>query len=101
MSDELEYNASPEQSIDINSLEVFRTLAWWNRRMEAKILKNKYKGFWRQAEIGYLVRRLHQEVLELSEALGTEGDVIDECVDVANFAMMLADVWRQTHGETP
>lgn len=101
MSDELEYNALPEQSIDAHIVEVCKTLAWWQRRMEAKIQKNKHKGYWRQAEMGYLMRRLHQEVLELSEALGADGDVIDECVDVANFAMMLADVWRHTHGETP
>ena len=52
---------------------------------------------WLQEDIGWLCTRLLEEVYELEAAItmsrSHEGyDVVKEAVDVANFAMMIADV---------
>lgn len=62
--------------------------------MEAKLRMNDHKPHWRTCSLEYLRARLSQEVAELDGAL-EDGDprlVRGEAVDVANFAMMLADV---------
>lgn len=71
---------------------------WFAEVMEDKLKKNDHKTHWKYAEIGYLSKRLHQESKELSRALQhtdeTEQsnlEIIQECADVANFAMMIAD----------
>lgn len=72
--------------------------------MEAKLQKNDRKGGWRGCEPGWLLLRLVDEVGELAEAAlhlwrqragASEDDrraVLAEAADVANFAMMVADV---------
>jgi len=59
--------------------------------MEVKMRKNDHKGGWEDMDVGELIERLLQEVGELTKALIAEGSdhVRDECVDVANFAMMI------------
>ena len=78
--------------------------------MEEKLQKNDHKEHWSKSNYAYLIQRLHQEVEELDEALqgfiigqtmprdlsGSNsikqyGEVVDECIDVANFAMMISD----------
>ncbi|HEY6108667.1 MAG TPA: hypothetical protein VIV56_07170 [Gemmatimonadales bacterium] len=80
-------------------------------QMEAKLNANRHKGDragWAAMEPRQLLAMLRDEVEELCDALewkscgcreancphGTGGapDVIGECADVANFAMMIADV---------
>lgn len=77
--------------------------------MEAKLQRNDRKGGWRGCEPGWLLLRLVDEVGELAEAAlkvwrqrgGPPGSgpseediraVLAEAADVANFAMMVADV---------
>ena len=78
--------------------------------MERKLKENEHKEYWSKSNYAYLIRRLRQEVDELEEELSSfvigqamptdlsgscsiekYGEVVDECADVANFAMMIAD----------
>jgi pentatricopeptide repeat protein len=73
--------------------------------MEAKLEANRHKGdrdAWRREQKAYLRRRLLEEVAELFHEMDTNGvpgtaserkaRIRSECADVANFAMMIADV---------
>jgi len=63
--------------------------------MESKLTQNDHKKSWNLCEDNYLFSRLLQECSELDQALKAESpeDIISESVDVANFAMMIADKW--------
>jgi NTP pyrophosphatase (non-canonical NTP hydrolase) len=69
---------------------------WFARQMEARLLANDHKGGWRDCTVEELLQRINDEYLELLEAVnGNPSDIhsiIAECADVANFAMMVADV---------
>jgi NTP pyrophosphatase (non-canonical NTP hydrolase) len=71
--------------------------------MEERLAANDYKCGWADADTDYLLGRIEDEVHELKEALfehdwvrtGSKELAINvrkECADVANFAMMIADV---------
>ncbi len=72
------------------------------RVMERKLRENDHKGGWEDEDIEWLMERLTGEVAELSKALTTPNDgplserrrrsAVREAADVANFAMMVADV---------
>lgn len=67
--------------------------------MEAKLGQNRHKGDregWLKDSPEALVFRMRQEVVELCGALMFDKPdaIISECADVANFAMMVADVVR-------
>lgn len=65
--------------------------------MERKLRKNDHKGGWNTSEFWYLSTRLEEERRELDRAIiravrsNKWKAVIGEAVDVANFAMMIAD----------
>lgn len=78
-------------------------------RMEAKLEKNRHKGdraAWLKDRPWSLVERLLDETVELQDRFTHDHDgmiwcddcekTADECADVANFAMMVADVvtWK-------
>ena len=77
------------------------SVLWFADRMEAKLRKNDHKGGWKASELSELLVLLEKEVAELGQAAfrlacleitdSTIHGVIDEAVDVANFAMMIAD----------
>ena len=90
---------------------VSATLPWVRglaREMEAKLDANRHKGDrngWRREQVSFLRRRLLEEVAELFHEMDTKGvpgipderkarkaRIRSECADVANFAMMIADV---------
>lgn len=57
-----------------------------------KLKKNSHKAHWETVDCDYLFDRLLEEVQELKDARsGTVEQIMDECYDVANFAMMIAD----------
>lgn len=57
-----------------------------------KLKKNSHKAHWETVDCDYLFDRLKEEVQELADARsGTVDQIILECYDVANFAMMIAD----------
>jgi len=77
--------------------------------MEAKLRENDHKGGWKTDDAEDLFVRLGEECVELSEAIGLwriqddwrsaalhlpacRKNVAREAADVANFAMMIADV---------
>jgi hypothetical protein len=64
--------------------------------MEERLKANDYKGGWDNCSAQYLMNGLLEELAELSAAI-LEGDfsgINEEAVDVANYAMMLADIHR-------
>ena len=78
--------------------------------MQMKLNKNSHKSGWKGMDFGpfgegrgqywrekdeYLLKRLDEEVTELKQAISegkSDVEVAHECADVANFAMMIADV---------
>ena len=86
-------------------------VVWFADAMERKLRENDHKRHWTGMGMQYLSMRLTQERKELYAAIAS-GDptlVLDEAADIANFAMMVADVARRStvpHGvrvtpETP
>jgi len=75
-----------------------RGLNWFVREMEKKLEANFYKREWCFCSLQYLSMRLTQEKKELARAIKKKDKkrIIEECADVANFAMMIAD---NTHHE--
>lgn len=61
------------------------------RICETVLKENDYKGGWKKMSRRQLEQRLQQEVRELLVATDLD-DVVKEACDVANFAMMIADV---------
>lgn len=73
-------------------------LAMW---METKLRANDHKGGWSIGEAGYLFAKLHEECGELARAFCEEPDrnaVWQEAADVANVAMMIADIAKDRRG---
>jgi hypothetical protein len=72
---------------------------WFSERMMAKMLKNAHKGGWHNDSLEFLRYRVGVELQELDEALAdpnaTADEIIDECADISNFAMMIADRARE------
>ena len=68
----------------------------FTEQMELKLRKNDHKGGWTNCDIRYLINRLRSELLELDYAIRLDDNrmIVDEAVDVANFAMMIADNHR-------
>lgn len=65
--------------------------------MEAQLRKNDHKGGWKNDRPHALLKRLYDEAAELGHAMPYDDDFDPENVgweaaDVANFAMMIADV---------
>jgi hypothetical protein len=64
--------------------------------MERKLRENDHKGGWQADHPLALMRRLKQEVEELDQAMfnGNGQKILNEGADVANFAMMIADLYH-------
>lgn len=62
--------------------------------MRYKLKKNEHKGKWEDLNLSTAISRLKDELLELEEAIsrGSEIEIILEAADVANFAMMVANI---------
>jgi hypothetical protein len=75
----------------ITDLDVRPEVARFALLMEAKLRANDHKRPWRHCPLQYLSMRLTQERKELAEAIATKTGVGEECADIANFAMMVAD----------
>ena len=63
--------------------------------MEEKLEMNSHKGGWDGMTPGELLRRIKQEVGELTRAIEKNRSALDvarEAADVANFCRMLADL---------
>ena len=76
-----------------NARAVGPAVAQFAAHMRRKLLENTHKGPWRELSSDYLMTLMADEMDELEEALekGDPKAIIDECADVANFAMFIAD----------
>lgn len=75
---------------------------WFAEQMENKLKENEYKGGWDDCNVYWLWQRLRDESRELLNAIdlcrdlgADKNNIIREAVDVANFAMMIADIVRK------
>lgn len=70
---------------------------WFAEQMESKLQENDHKGGWEECDPFWLLDRLKEEIFELKLSMARQEneDVIKECADVANFAMMIADKARK------
>ena len=78
------------------------SLQWFAARIENELCENDHKGGWKKCTHSWLLSRLKEEVAELEEALqkpDNQEHVISEAADVAAFAMMIADLAGELHGE--
>ena len=74
-------------------------LAWFANKMESVLRCNDHKRHWTGMSTAQLLTRLRQELRELERETKRDGTldggtwkIIKEAADVANFAMMIADV---------
>jgi NTP pyrophosphatase (non-canonical NTP hydrolase) len=83
---------TPEYSSSMRGIE--EILYWFTNHMRGKLMRNMHKQSWRYSDIGYLRRRLDQELKELDEAIasGDEKSISSECGDCSNFLMMIHDL---------
>ena len=73
-----------------------KEVKWFAEQMEKKLQKNDHRSGWKDADEDFLLQRLQEEILELKDEICeshiyNSKKVIEECADVANFAMMIAD----------
>lgn len=76
---------------------------WFAEQMGSRLKKNDHKSGWKDTGTIHLLNSLRQETNELEGVVYfNEGeiDIISEAADVANFAMMIADVSRIQEGES-
>lgn len=86
-----------EDARKIAEWECRREVRQFAKAMEECLRANDHKPGWKQDEIRALLDRLREEVGELDVATipeqgRTPGEIAKEAADVANFAMMIADV---------
>lgn len=65
--------------------------------MEAKLLENDKRGGWNQCTVDELRKKVLASSLELSQAVNDRNlsySVARQAADVANYCMMLADVYK-------
>ena len=71
---------------------------FFSQEMKDQLLKHLDRPGWKHESIAYLLNRLGEEISELCDAIESNQPreiIIKECADVANFPMMIADVYRQ------
>ncbi len=59
--------------------------------MESKLKQNDDRDGWQDCSMEYLLGRLAGECVELNKAVDSGEGILEEAIDVANFAMMIAD----------
>ncbi len=74
-------------------IQRFKTLEWFLFRCAEKLNEYPHKPDWSMHSYPYLLMKLKGEVEELDISLQEDSpdEIIRECADVANFAMMIAD----------
>ena len=75
------------------------SVQWFATKMESVLRDNDHKTGWSDMELIWLFERMGDEWAELEVFLqDSDGfksdcrkDIINQCADIANFAMMIAD----------
>lgn len=77
----------------MTSIDVRTEVAEFAEAMEQKLRKNDHKTGWKDQPIEAHIKLLRIEMMELDVALDHLGDkeAMNECVDIANFAMIIRD----------
>ena len=85
----MEYDREDDEQV---SPRLFYETKWFSEQMLQKIQKRAYHGSIYQHDTENLVKFLKAELEELEDAIDfkTKDDIIDECTDVANYAMFIA-----------
>jgi len=74
------------------------TVKWFSGRMLNKLDANTYKKHWRFIHQGDLLSNLEAQENYLSKECrvgGSRTEVIHRCINIANYAMMIADNERR------
>jgi len=78
-----------------------KEVRWFAEKMEEVLRENDHRGGWEDMSALELFSCFLGEVYELDSALWHgDGDVVKECCDVANYAMMIADKMRGRNENT-
>ena len=82
------------------TIEIRSEVLMFAKVMEKKLRRNDHKGHWKNGgyeDFQWFVDRLKEEVEELEEALDSRipEDIADEAADVANYAMMIMDIFSR------
>ncbi len=86
------------QAAEAELTQLREPVRWFAKQMEETLRRNDHKGGWETCGPEYLIVRLHEELHELTQAIHRSGSyswIISEATDVANFAMMIADLARK------
>lgn len=72
-------------------------LEWFSAEMAKKLELRIPRGDWTGMDYGLLLSGMLLELVEVADATrrGVDSDVVAEAVDVANYALMIADVARR------
>lgn len=89
-----------------NWISVYDSVSWFAHQMRQKLWKHREKRFWLghpDFHMSDARTRLNEELVELDEAIATEdwAEVVREAADVANFAMMIAQMGAELDGQHP
>ncbi len=74
------------------------SILWFSEKMKDELLKHLDRPGWQKEKVRYLWDRMKEEMDELGVAMHdnlTRDEIIKECADIANFVMMIADVYRE------
>ena len=74
-----------------------KTVEWFAKEMDKELNRNSHKGGWKGCGVERLYSGFLEETLELYEQIfkyHSKQGIIEEAIDVANFAMMIADEAR-------
>lgn len=118
--EEGEYQEKPKPETPptpVSVEEVRPVVKWFAGIMEQKLKKNDHKGGWLKCDSESLLERLREETEELENVLGwrkqdtgrsvgegvqfidtSDEAIANEAADIANFAMMIADVCGKSIG---
>ncbi len=109
--DDKKENTKPDGYTVLPAVRV--EVQWFASKMEEKLALNDHKTGWKDCEVDMLIDRMQEEIDELKNAwwkrkndwgrsagegfmfVATNEELIKECADVANFAMMVADVLKE------
>ena len=73
-------------------------VTWFAEIMKGELEKHLDRPGWKDETTEWLCERLDEEVKELKQAVRnneSDQEVIEECADVGNFAMMIADNYER------
>ena len=85
------------------------SVRWFAEQMEKKLIENDHKPDWKDSHLFDLMTGLADEAQELNGALrdffiygiATLEEIIKECAEVGNFAMMIADNAKRMQNKIP